>query len=60
MYPEQCIFYSQPVHIPIICYLPFISTKSEVTSTFLDYYAPPKKVSFTEGSVSASLDMEQR
>lgn len=56
---EQCIFY-QPVHIPIICYLPFISTKSEVTSTFLDYYAPPKKkVSFTEGSVNASLDMEQ-
>jgi len=58
---EQCIFY-QPVHIQIICYLPLISTKSEVTSFFLDYYALPKKkkVSFTERSVNASLDMEQK
>ena len=58
---EQCIFY-QPVHIQIICYLLLISTKSEVTSIFLDYYAPPKKkkVSFTERSVNASLDVEQK
>lgn len=46
----------------MICYLPLISTKSEVTSVSLDYYAPPKKknVSFTERSVNASLDMEQK
>lgn len=43
----------------MICYLPLISTKSEVTSIFLDYYAPPK-ISFTERSVNASLDMEQK
>lgn len=47
----------------MICYLPLISTKSEVTSVFLDYYAPPKKkkmLRFTERSVNASLDMEQK
>ena len=48
----------------MICYLPLISTKSEVTSVFLDYYTPPKKkkkkLRFTERSVNASLDMEQK